>query len=137
MMIVVARTNRDPMSLVPEARRLVLSVDPLQPIEEVKTSHCNRHIVNVGPAHKCFFDSSRQRLPFRKLPPEYSSGYLLGLLTLCRNLQGRASTRALELKRRQLTEELHEVLIQYRQVQLEIVSSSIVMPWSGMGIRSL
>ena len=35
----------------------------------------------------------------------------------------------LELKRRKLTQELREVLILYRQVQLEIDRRSIVIPW--------
>ncbi len=35
----------------------------------------------------------------------------------------------LELKRRQLTEELREVLIEYQQVELEIERRRIVIPW--------
>jgi hypothetical protein len=35
----------------------------------------------------------------------------------------------LELKRRRLTEELREVLIEYQQLQLEIDRRSIVIPW--------
>jgi putative ABC transport system permease protein len=36
-MIVAVRTDRDPMSLVSDARHLVLSLDPALPIEEVQT----------------------------------------------------------------------------------------------------
>ena len=35
--IVAVRTEGDPMAIVPDARRLVLSIDPSQPIEEVRT----------------------------------------------------------------------------------------------------
>jgi hypothetical protein len=35
----------------------------------------------------------------------------------------------LEVKRRKLTRELREVLIEYQQVQLEIDRRSIVIPW--------
>ena len=36
----------------------------------------------------------------------------------------------LELKRRQLTQELREVLIEYQQLELEIERRHIVIPWS-------
>ena len=35
----------------------------------------------------------------------------------------------LELKRRQLTEELREVLIEYQQLELEIERRYVVIPW--------
>jgi len=35
----------------------------------------------------------------------------------------------LELKRRKLSEELREVLIEYQQLQLDIDRRSIVIPW--------
>lgn len=35
----------------------------------------------------------------------------------------------LELKRRKLTQELREVLIEYQQLELEIDRRSIVIPW--------
>ena len=41
----------------------------------------------------------------------------------------------LELKRRQLTEELREVLIQYQQLELEIQRRRIVIPWLTPGRR--
>ena len=41
----------------------------------------------------------------------------------------------LELKRRQITQELREVLVEYQQLELEIERRRIVIPWLTPGRR--
>jgi len=53
----------------------------------------------------------------------------VALITAKQDFELLPALAGLELKKRQLTQELREVLIQYRQLQLEIDDRSIVIPW--------
>jgi hypothetical protein len=62
-------------------------------------------------------------------------GYRVSERRACKVVLLPRATHRCELKRRQLTEELREVLFQYRRLEFEIDRKSIVVPWLTPGQR--